>query len=119
MSMGRIICAGLGPGDPDLISVRSDRVIRAARHIAYFRKAGRSGQARAIVEGMLRPDVVELPMDYPVTTEIPAGAPVASVPWRSLKTNRPSGTPVLQRWPNSARVASCPLPSVMRPGTNT
>ena len=23
--MGRIICCGLGPGDPDLISVRADR----------------------------------------------------------------------------------------------
>ncbi|MEZ5797556.1 MAG: SAM-dependent methyltransferase [Paracoccaceae bacterium] len=41
MTQGRIICAGLGPGDPDLISVRSDRAIRAARHVAYFRKAGR------------------------------------------------------------------------------
>ncbi|EKX59045.1 Cobalt-precorrin-2 C20-methyltransferase [Rhodobacter sp. AKP1] len=68
--MGRIICAGLGPGDPDLLSVKSDRLIRTARHVAYFRKAGRSGQARRIVEGMLRPDAVEYPMDYPVTTEI-------------------------------------------------
>lgn len=75
MSMGRIICAGLGPGDPDLISVRSDRVIRAARHIAYFRKAGRRGQARQIVEGMLAPDAVEHAMEYPVTTEIPFESP--------------------------------------------
>lgn len=68
--MGKIICAGLGPGDPDLMSVKSDRVIRAAKHIAYFRKKGRSGQARAIVQGMLRNDVVEYPMEYPVTTEL-------------------------------------------------
>lgn len=73
--MGRIICAGLGPGDPDLLSVRSDRLIRQAHHVAYFRKAGRAGQARRIVEGMLRPDVVEHPMDYPVTTEIPFDHP--------------------------------------------
>lgn len=69
--IGRIICAGLGPGDPDLISVRSDRTIRAAGHVAYFRKPGRQGQARRIVDGMLRPDAVELPMEYPVTTELP------------------------------------------------
>lgn len=73
--MGRIICAGLGPGDPDLISVRSDRAIRAARHVAYFRKAGRQGQARRIVEGMLHPDAIELAMEYPVTTEIPFDSP--------------------------------------------
>jgi len=68
--MGRIICCGLGPGDPDLMSVRADREVRAATHIAYFRKKGRPGQARAIVEGMLAADVREYPMEYPVTTEL-------------------------------------------------
>lgn len=73
--MGRIICTGLGPGDPDLISVRSDRLIRAATHVAYFRKRGRAGQARRIVEGMLRSDVAEYPMEYPVTTELHFDSP--------------------------------------------
>ena len=68
--MGRIICCGLGPGDPDLMSVRADREVRAATHIAYFRKKGRLGQARAIVEGMLATGVREYPMEYPVTTEL-------------------------------------------------
>jgi len=68
--MGRIICCGLGPGNPDLMSVRADREVRAATHVAYFRKKGRTGQARAIVEGMLSPDVREYPMEYPVTTEL-------------------------------------------------
>jgi precorrin-2/cobalt-factor-2 C20-methyltransferase len=70
--MGRIICCGLGPGDPDMISVRADREVRAASHIAYFRKKGRPGQARRIVEGMLRPDAREYAMEYPVTTELAA-----------------------------------------------
>ncbi len=70
MSKGKVICAGLGPGDPDLMSVRSHRMISGARHIAYFRKAGRKGQARAIVEGMLADGVTEHAMEYPVTTEI-------------------------------------------------
>ncbi len=70
MSKGKVICAGLGPGDPDLMSVRSHRMISGARHIAYFRKAGRKGQARAIVEGMLAEGVTEHAMEYPVTTEI-------------------------------------------------
>ncbi len=73
--MGKIICAGLGPGDPDLISVRADRAIRGAKHVAYFRKAGRQGQARRIVQGLLAPDVQEYPMEYPVTTEIPFDSP--------------------------------------------
>ncbi|SCY29995.1 precorrin-2 C(20)-methyltransferase [Paracoccus tibetensis] len=74
--MGRIICAGLGPGDPDLISVRADRAVRTARQIAYFRKPGRPGQARRIVEGMLAEGAVEHPMEYPVTTELPFDSPL-------------------------------------------
>ena len=68
--MGRIICCGLGPGNPDLMSVRADREIRAATQVAYFRKKGRPGQARCIVGGMLAQDVREYPMEYPVTTEL-------------------------------------------------
>ena len=75
MSAGTIHGVGLGPGSPDLMSVRADRLVRAARHVAYFRKAGKPGQARRIVEGMLRDDVTEYPMDYPVTTEIPLSDP--------------------------------------------
>ena len=75
MSVGTVHGVGLGPGAQDLLSVRADRLVRGARHVAYFRKAGRPGQARRIVEGMLRADVVEHAMEYPVTTEIPLGDP--------------------------------------------
>ena len=68
---GTIYCLGLGPGDPDLMSVRADRLLRRAKYVAFFRKAGRKGQARQIVEGMLANDVTEFAMEYPVTTEIP------------------------------------------------
>lgn len=73
--MARIICTGLGPGNPDLMSVRSDRLIRAATQIAYFRKTGKPGQARRIVEGMLAVGAVEYAMEYPVTTELPFDSP--------------------------------------------
>lgn len=71
MSAGTVYCLGLGPGDPDLMSVRADRLLRQAKHVAFFRKAGRKGQARQIVEGMLPEGVIEFAMEYPVTTEIP------------------------------------------------
>lgn len=71
MTTGMIHCLGLGPGDPDLMSVRADRLLRQAKHVAFFRKAGRKGQARQIVEGLLADDAIEFPMEYPVTTEIP------------------------------------------------
>ena len=72
---GRVVGVGLGPGDPDLMSVRADRLIRGAATIAYFRKRGRPGRARTAVEGMLRADVAEIALEYPVTTEIPLDDP--------------------------------------------
>ena len=50
-SRGTLYGLGLGPGDPDLMTVRAHRLLRGATHVAYFRKAGRAGQARTIVEG--------------------------------------------------------------------
>jgi precorrin-2/cobalt-factor-2 C20-methyltransferase len=73
--MGRIICAGLGPGDLDLMSVRADRLVRAAQHVAFFRKKGRPGQARKMVDALLAPGATEYAMEYPVTTELPFDSP--------------------------------------------
>ena len=75
MTSGTLFGVGLGPGDPDLMSLRAHRLLGATRHVAYFRKAGRPGQARRIVEGLLRQDVTEFAMEYPVTTEIPLSDP--------------------------------------------
>lgn len=75
MSQGKVHGVGLGPGSSDLMSVRADRLVRSSKYVAYFRKQGGIGRARSIVEGLLREDVVELPMEYPVTTEIPFDAP--------------------------------------------
>lgn len=73
--MGKVTCVGLGPGDPDLMSVRAHRLITHARHVAFFRKKGLSGQARKIVDDILPEDAIEHPMEYPVTTEIPVSDP--------------------------------------------
>ncbi|MCH2249952.1 MAG: precorrin-2 C(20)-methyltransferase [Cognatishimia sp.] len=72
---GTIYGIGLGPGDQELMSVKTDRLLRNAKHVAFFRKAGRKGQARQIVEGMIPEGAVEFPMEYPVTTEIPLTDP--------------------------------------------
>ncbi len=71
MSGGKIYGVGLGPGAADLMSVRADRLLRGARNVAFFRKAGRRGRAVKIAEGIVNPEAVQFPMEYPVTTEIP------------------------------------------------
>lgn len=72
---GTVHGVGLGPGDPDLLSVRADRLVRGAKHIAYFRKAGRAGQARTLADSLMPAGAIEHPMEYPVTTEIPLSDP--------------------------------------------
>lgn len=72
---GTIFGVGLGPGDVELMSVKADRLVRGAKHIAFFRKAGKRGHARQIVDGLLAEDVREFAMEYPVTTEIPLTDP--------------------------------------------
>lgn len=71
MSMGTLYGVGLGPGDLELLSVKSDRLVRGAKYVAYFRKEGKAGQARTLAAPIIPSDAVEIPMEYPVTTEIP------------------------------------------------
>ena len=75
---------GLGPGDPELMSVKAARLIAKASVIAHFRKPGRPGNARTLVEGMLAPDVIEEALEYPVTTEIALEDPAYNVALRTF-----------------------------------
>jgi precorrin-2/cobalt-factor-2 C20-methyltransferase len=72
---GRLYGVGLGPGDPELLTVKAVRLIQAAPVVAYFAKTGRRGNARKIVDRWLLDSCKELPLYYPVTTEIPFDDP--------------------------------------------
>ena len=69
MTVGRLFGVGIGPGDPELLTVKATRVIAEAPVVAFFAKAGRRGNARGIVDGWLKPAHIELPLYYPMTTE--------------------------------------------------
>ncbi|HWH10099.1 MAG TPA: precorrin-2 C(20)-methyltransferase [Solirubrobacteraceae bacterium] len=66
---GRLYGVGVGPGDPELVTVKATRVIAAADVVAYpMARHGRS-MARSIASTYFGPDVIEVGMTYPVTTE--------------------------------------------------
>ncbi len=69
---GRLIGVGVGPGDPELLTLKAARTLAEADVVAHFAKAGNASNARKIVEGCMRAGVIELPLLYPVTTELPA-----------------------------------------------
>ena len=72
---GRLYGIGLGPGDPELLTVKAVRLIGACPVVAFFAKAGRRGNARAIADRWILQTSEELPLYYPVTTEIPVDHP--------------------------------------------
>lgn len=74
-SLGKLIGVGVGPGDPDLLTLKAVRAMQSADVIAHFAKAGNASNARATVRQFLRPGVTELPLLYPITTERPAADP--------------------------------------------
>lgn len=75
VALGALIGVGLGPGDPELVTVKAARLIGEAKIIAYFGKPGRASNARTIAERYFSPGCEELPLLYPVTTEIPFEQP--------------------------------------------
>ncbi|WP_326546403.1 precorrin-2 C(20)-methyltransferase [Mycolicibacterium sp. ND9-15] len=60
---------GLGPGDPELVTVKAARVIGDADVVAYHSARHGNSIARGIAEPYLRPGQVEEHLVYPVTTE--------------------------------------------------
>ncbi|MFO1101755.1 MAG: precorrin-2 C(20)-methyltransferase [Methylocystis sp.] len=74
-ALGALIGVGLGPGDPELVTVKAARLIGAAKVVAFFAKRGRESHARAIAAPYLAPDCEEIALHYPVTTEIPFDQP--------------------------------------------
>src|SRR4051812_29647728 len=66
---GRLAGVGLGPGDPELVTVKAARLINAADVIAYHSARHGRSIARSVAEPYLRPGQIEEPLIYPVTTE--------------------------------------------------
>jgi len=69
MSRGTLYGVGLGPGDPELVTVKAARVIGEADVVAYHSARHGNSIARGIAEPYLRPGQIEEHLVYPVTTE--------------------------------------------------
>ena len=67
----RLFGIGVGPGDPGLVTLNAIAALKAADIVAHFAKAANASNARTIAACHFKHGVEELPLLYPVTTEIP------------------------------------------------
>lgn len=71
MGKGRLYGLGVGPGDPELITLKSLRYLRAAPVVAYYAARDKPGNALTTVLPHLRPEQIRVPLIYPVTGRKP------------------------------------------------
>ncbi|WP_252273943.1 precorrin-2 C(20)-methyltransferase [Pseudomonas subflava] len=74
MRKGRLLGLGVGPGDPELITLKALRLLQSAPVVGYFvakakASKGQGGNAFGIIEQHLTDAQRRLPLVYPVTTE--------------------------------------------------
>lgn len=70
-AQGLLIGVGVGPGDPELMTLKAVRALESADVVAHFAKAGNASNARATAATYLKPGTREIQLLYPVTTEHP------------------------------------------------
>ncbi|PXW72435.1 precorrin-2/cobalt-factor-2 C20-methyltransferase [Loktanella sp. PT4BL] len=66
---GILYGVGVGPGAPDLMTLRAARLIEGADVVAYPTLAGAASFARAIAADLIAPDAQEIVMDVPMSVE--------------------------------------------------
>ena len=66
---GHLYGIGVGPGDPELLTLKALRLLKAAPVVAYFVAKGKKGNAFGIIEPHLSDAQTRLALVYPVTTE--------------------------------------------------
>jgi precorrin-2/cobalt-factor-2 C20-methyltransferase len=69
MPAGRLYGLGIGPGDPELITLKALRILQSASVVAYPVSTGDKSLARSIVAEYLGHAPLELPMYFPFKVE--------------------------------------------------
>ncbi len=75
MNPGTVYGVGVGPGDPELLTVKAAKLLQGARVVAYFGKRGKVSNAFAAAERYLESGAEHLPLIYPYTVELASSSP--------------------------------------------
>lgn len=67
---GTVFGVGVGPGDPELMTVKAVSTLSKVRLVACFAKRGSLGNAHATARRFIHPESELLPLTYPYTVEL-------------------------------------------------
>jgi precorrin-2/cobalt-factor-2 C20-methyltransferase len=79
MRLGRLIAVGVGPGDPELLTLKAMHAIQRATVIAFVSARGRSSRARQVAAAHIRPGARELAFALPGAGEPSDDSPIHEV----------------------------------------
>lgn len=65
---GRLYGVGVGPGDPELLTLKAARLIGAADVVAFHAGRGKESNARRIAAELIPSSAIQERLEYPVTT---------------------------------------------------
>lgn len=71
---GQLYGIGVGPGDPELLTLKAHRILTTVPVVAYPTQDNGKSVARAIVADFLKPEQIEIPFTLPFTVERSAQA---------------------------------------------
>ncbi len=91
--LGRLYGIGVGPGDPELLTVKALRLLQRSPVIAFpAGVAGKTGFAEQIIQSWLHSDQIRLPLIFPYVQEaerlLEAWEIAAEQVWHHLKTGQ-------------------------------
>ena len=66
---GTLYGIGVGPGDPDLMTIRADRLIRSAKVVAYPAPENGESFARSIAADSIQPSTAEIAIRIPMRAD--------------------------------------------------
>jgi precorrin-2/cobalt-factor-2 C20-methyltransferase len=70
MRKGTMFGVGVGPGDPELMTLKAARILQQSKVIAYFAKRGKESNARSTAAQFIGAAAEQLALSYPYTVEL-------------------------------------------------